>query len=137
MVEMLTDLLQSIYTRIAQLGKEIQGLKDSLDSLNLNIEDKITKLSGRVQEFHKEIEITQTRHLDVLKDIGGNATAGLSKIQEGLGLDALQNMITNLENFSKLAEEILNQDTVNLLLSETIGNVKSLKSQIREPETEE
>ncbi|MEJ2250156.1 MAG: hypothetical protein P8Y97_10910 [Candidatus Lokiarchaeota archaeon] len=31
------------------------------------------------------------------------------------------------KNFSKLAEEVLNQDTVNLLLSEAISSVKTLK----------
>jgi len=40
MAEMLTDLLNSIYTRIAQLGQAIQGLKTSLDGLNQNIEQK-------------------------------------------------------------------------------------------------
>ena len=127
MAEMLTDLLQNIYNRIAQLGKAIQELKNSLDDLNQNIEEKIEVLGGKMDEFSNEISITQTRHIDTIKEIGAHTTDGLKTIQQGLGIDALNNLISNLENFSKLAEEVLNQDTVNLLLSEAIGSVKTLK----------
>jgi len=41
MAEMLTDLLQNIYKRIAQLGQAIQALNSSLDGLNQNIEYQI------------------------------------------------------------------------------------------------
>ena len=40
MAEMLTDLLQNIYKRIAQLGQSIQKLNESLNTLNQNIEGK-------------------------------------------------------------------------------------------------
>ena len=49
------------------------------------------------------------------------------KIQEGLGLDSLATLIANLEEFEKLSGEVLNQDTVNLLLSEAISSVKNMK----------
>ena len=74
---MLTDLLQSIYNRIAQLGKSIQDLKGSLDSLNANIEDKITKLTNKISEFSSEIGVTQTKHIETLKDIGEGVTKPL------------------------------------------------------------
>ena len=131
---MLTDLLQSIYNRIAGLGKSIQDLKASLDSLNANIEDKITKLTDKIGEFSKEIELTQTKHIDVLKEIGVGVNVELKKMQTGLGLDDMEKLITNLENFSTLASEVLNQDTVNLLLSETINSVKLLKGSVTKEE---
>ncbi len=134
MAEMLTDLLQNIYKRIAQLGQAIQELKTSLDGLNQNIEDKISKLTLKLEEFSSEINITQTKHIDVVKEIGAGTTDELKVIQEGLGLDALKNLIKKLEDFSKLSEGILNQDTVNLLLSEAIDSVKSLKESIKEEE---
>lgn len=137
MAEMLTDLLQNIYKRIAQLGASIQQLNDSLNSLNKNIEDKISNLTGKLEEFSNEITNTQTKYIDVVKEIGEGTTDELKLIQEGLGLDALKNLIKKLDDFSKLSEGILNQETVNLLLSEAIDSVKSLKESIKEEEVVE
>ena len=134
MAEMLTDLLQNIYKRIAQLGQAIQELKTSLDGLNQNIENKISNLTGKLKEFSNEINVTQTKHIDVVREIGAGTTDELKVIQEGLGLDALKNLIKKLEDFSKLSEGVLNQDTVNLLLSEAIDSVKSLKESLKQEE---
>jgi DNA anti-recombination protein RmuC len=125
--EMLTDLLNSIYTRIAQLGQAIQGLKKSLDGLNENIEQKISNLNEKLTEFSAEIEITKGKHIDVLREIGEGTKNELVKIQEGLGLEAFGTLISNLEEFEKLSSEVLNQDTVNLILSEAISSVKNMK----------
>ena len=127
MAEMLTDLLNSIYKRIAQLGQAIQGLKTSMDGLNQNIEQKIMNLNEKLKEFSQEIEVTQNKHVDVLREIGESTKTELRKIQEGLGLEALANLIHNLQEFERLSSEVLNQDTVNLLLSEAISSVKELK----------
>ncbi len=126
---MLTDLLQNIYKRIAQLGQAIQGLKTSLDGLNQNIEQKITSLNEKLEEFTAEIDITKNSHIEVLKEIGEGTKDELKKLQMGLGLDAIQALIAKLEEFEKLSGEILNQDTVNLLLSEAITSVNSLKEE--------
>ena len=53
MAEMLTDLLNAIYKRIAGLGQSIQDLKASLDGLNANIEQKIGALTDKIGEFFK------------------------------------------------------------------------------------
>jgi len=137
MSEMLTDLLQNIYKRIAQLGKSIQELNTSLNALNQNIEEKISTLTEKLAEFSNEINITQTKHVDALKEIGEGTTRELKVIQDGLGLDALNNLIKKLEDFSNLSEALLNQDTVNLLLSETIDSVKNLKDSLKEEEVVE
>jgi hypothetical protein len=126
---MLTDLLQNIYNRIAQLGVAIQGLKKSLDALNQNIEDKITTLTEKISSFSGEIEITQTTHVDLLKQIGGSFFTELESLQKGIGLEDMNKLIANLESFSTIAEDVLNQETVNLLLSEAIESVKNLKAQ--------
>ncbi len=131
---MMQDLLNSIYNRIAQLGQAIQSLKTTLDELNQNIEQKISNLNERILEFSKEINVTQTIHIDALKEIGLGVTNEIEKIRQGLALDSFQNMISSLENFEKLASEVLNQDTVNLLLSEAIESVKKLKENLREEE---
>ena len=135
---MLTDLLQNIYNRIAQLGIAIQDLKKSLDGLNQNIEDKIANLTEKISAFSGEIDLTQTKHLDVLSEIGKGVTAEFIKLKEGLGLEAFNTLISSLENFSSLAGEVLNQDTVNLLLSEAIESVKTLKEAgLQEEEVDE
>jgi DNA anti-recombination protein RmuC len=131
---MMQDLLNSIYNRIAQLGQAIQSLKTTLDELNQNIEQKISNLNDRMLEFSKEINTTQTIHIDALKEIGFEVTSEIEKIRQGVALDSFQNMISSLENFEKLASEVLNQDTVNLLLSEAIESVKKLKENLREEE---
>ena len=131
---MLTDLLQNIYKRIAQLGKSIQDLNTSLNALNQNIEEKISTLSEKLEEFSNEINVTQTKHIDAVKEIGEGTTKELRVIQDGLGLDALNNLIKKLEDFSNLSESILNQETVNLLLSEAIDSVKYLKESLKEEE---
>ena len=51
-------------------------------------------------------------------------------MQEGLGLDAVDNLIQKLEDIVKISESVLNQETVNLLLSEAIDSVKVLKSSV-------
>jgi hypothetical protein len=132
---MLSDLIQSIYTRIAQLGSSIQSLKKSLDDLNKNIEEKITNLTSKVGEFSKEIEITQTKHISVVSEIGAGVGRELKKLQEGIGLEALSNLISKLEQFSTLSGEILNQENVNMLLSEAINSVKLMKESINKEET--
>lgn len=129
MAEMLTDLLQNIYKRIAQLGQAIQALNSSLDGLNQNIEQKISNLNIKLEEFTKEIDVTKNNHVEVLREIGEGTRDELKKLQVGLGLDALQTLISKLQEFEKLSEEVLNQETVNLLLSEAINSVKTLKDQ--------
>lgn len=137
MAEMLTDLLQNIYKRIAQLGQAIQQLNESLNALNINIDEKISNLTEKLESFSGEISITQTKYIDAVKEIGVGTTRELKVLKEGIGLDALKNLVNKLEDFSKLSESILNQETVNLLLSEAIDSVKSVKESLRTEEEEE
>ncbi len=129
---MLTDLLQNIYNRISQLGMSIQSLKQSLDELNKNIESQITSLTGKMGEFSKEIEITQTKHVNTMKEIGDSVTMELKEIEQDIGLEAFKELIGKLEGFSQIAEEVLNQENVNLLLSEAINSVKEMKETLRQ-----
>jgi len=127
---MLQDLLQSIYQRIAQLGQAIQALKNSLDELNQTIETKISNLNQRISDFSGEIKMTQTIHIDAIKEIGVGVTQELEKVKKGLAIDSFESILNNLQNFEKLAQEVLNQDTVNLLLSEAIDSVKKMKESL-------
>lgn len=134
---MLQDLLQSIYQRIAQLGQAIQALKNSLDELNQNIDTKISKLNQRISDFSGEIKMTQTIHIDAIKEIGVGVTQELENVKKGLAIDSFESILNNLQNFEKLAQEVLNQDTVNLLLSEAIDSVKKMKESLSPQPPEE
>ncbi len=127
MAEMLQDLLSSIYNRIAQLSDAINGLKTSLDDLNQTITTKITDLNNRFSNLTNEMNSIQNSYVESISVIGEGVVDELGKIQEGLALDSLKNIISNLETFEKVASEVLNQDTVNLLLSEAIESVKKIK----------
>ncbi len=81
-----------------------------------------------MKEFSVEIDTTKGKHIDVLKEIGESTKEELMKLQEGLGLNDLEALVSNLKEFEKLSGEILNQDTVNLLLSEAISSVKNMKN---------
>jgi hypothetical protein len=81
-----------------------------------------------LKEFSIEIDTTKGKHIEVLKEIGESTKHELMKLQEGLGLNDLSALVSNLEEFEKLSGEILNQDTVNLLLSEAISSVKNMKT---------
>jgi DNA anti-recombination protein RmuC len=129
MAEMLTDLLKNIYDRISQLGKEIQSLKGSLDDLNRNIEENINTLNNRLGQFSEEIQTTQTKHLEVLERIGDNATNKIDSVKEKIGLTSIDNLISDLEQFATLSEDLLKQEHVELLLSEAISSVKTIKKE--------
>lgn len=132
MAEMLTDLLQNIYNRISNLGASIQSLKQSLDELNKNIELQITGLTDKMSEFSKEIDITQTKHVNTMQDIGESVTKELKELERDIGLEAFKSLIENLGAFSQIAGEVLNQENVNLLLSEAIDSVKEMKEALKQ-----
>ncbi|MHA1805620.1 MAG: hypothetical protein ACTSU4_13980 [Promethearchaeota archaeon] len=134
MAEMLMDLLQNIYNRISQLGMSIQSLKQSLDELNKNIERQITNLTEKMSDFSKEIEITQTKHVSTMKDIGEEVTRELKVLEQDIGLEAFKDIMAKLETFSQIAEEVLNQENVNLLLSEAINSVKEMRENLNKGE---
>ena len=94
-------------------------------------------MNERISDFSNEINVTQTIHIDAIKEIGEGVTNELEKVKQGLAIDSFENILKNLQNFEKLAQEVLNQDTVNLLLSEAIDSVKKMKESLTSVSTEE
>ncbi|MCK4282568.1 MAG: hypothetical protein KAX10_10655 [Candidatus Lokiarchaeota archaeon] len=130
MAEMLTDLLQNIYKRIAQLGNAIQGLKESLDGLNKNIEEKISNLSKQFGDLKFQIEDGGTAHISTLESIGKNVTIELEKLQKNLAIDSIEQLIQNLDSFSSIAEQTLKQENVDLLIKEALDSINKFKEQV-------
>jgi len=129
MAEMLTDLLQNIYKRIAQLGNAIQGLKESLDGLNKNIEEKISNLSKQFADLKFQIEDGGAAHVSTLESIGKNVTIELEKLQKNLAIDSIEQLIQNLDSFSNIAEQTLKQENVDLLIKEALDSINKFKEQ--------
>jgi DNA anti-recombination protein RmuC len=127
MAEMLTDLLQNIYKRIAQLGNAIQGLKESLDGLNKNIEERISNLSKQFGDLKFQIEEGGTSHLTTLENIGKNVTTEIEKLQSNLAIDSIEKLIKNLDAFSSIAEQTLKQENVDLLIKEALDSINKFK----------
>ena len=114
---------------IPRSSEDSAGPVHSMFSNSPKLTDKeVQDLYEKLKEFSVEIDTTKGKHIEVLKEIGESTKQELLKVQEGLGLDALAALIANLEEFEKLSGEVLNQDTVNLLLSEAISSVKSMKN---------
>lgn len=129
MAEMLTDLLQNIYKRIAQLGNAIQGLKESLDGLNKNIEEKISNLSKQFGDLKFQIEEGGTTHISTLEGISKNVTVELEKLQQDLAIDSIEKLIQNLDTFSTIAEQTLKQENVDLLIKEALDSINKFKEE--------
>jgi ABC-type transporter Mla subunit MlaD len=141
MAEMLTDMLNSIYGRIAQLGQSIQGLKESLDGLNKNIEEKIKNLSNQFRDLKGQIDEHGNVHVNALLNIGETVTKEITKLQDNLAINAIEKLIGDLDSFSKIAEQTLKQENVDIMLKEALDSINLFKEQkmsaVEEEEVEE
>ena len=127
MSEMLTDLLQNIYSRISQLGKSIQNLQNSIDSLNTNLVDRVDSLVGSIKSMTESVEREgDAQHL-VFRQIGDNVVGEIMKFREKMGLKDLDEVLVRLSDITEASEEALKPETVDLLLHEVLQGIKSLK----------
>ncbi|MHA1610587.1 MAG: hypothetical protein ACTSYU_00920 [Promethearchaeota archaeon] len=127
MSEMLTDLLQNIYSRISQLGKSIQNLQKSTDNLNQNLVERVDSLVGSIKSMTESVEREgDAQHL-VFQQIGDNIVGEIMKFREKMGLKDLDEVLVRLTNITEASEEALKPETVDLLLHEVLKGIKSLK----------
>lgn len=126
---MLTDMLNAIYGRIAQLGQAVQGLKESLDGLNTNIEDKIKNLTSQFSDLKVQIDIGGETHIQSLVGIGAKVTEEISKLQNKIGIEAIGKLTQDLATFSNIAEHTLKQENVDLLIKEALDSINQFKEQ--------
>ncbi len=127
MSEMLTDLLQNIYSRISQLGKSIQNLQTTTDNLNKNLVDRVDSLVGSIKSMTESVEREgEAQHL-VFQQIGDNIVGEIMKFREKMGLKDLDEVLIRLTDITEASEEALKPETVDLLLHEVLQGIKSLK----------
>lgn len=127
MSEMLTDLLQNIYNRIAQLGKTIQALQDSLDKLNSALSEKVTRLVESIKAMSKSVDREgETQNL-VFQQLKNDAIAEIKRLQENVGIKDLDELLNKLKGLAKASEETLRPETVDVLLHEVLQGLNKLK----------
>ncbi|MHA1777924.1 MAG: hypothetical protein DRO88_09720 [Promethearchaeia archaeon] len=127
MSEMLTDLLQNIYSRISQLGKVIQNLQVSIDELNQNLVDRVDSLVNSIHSMTESVEREgEAQHL-VFEQIGDNVVGEIAKFREKMGLKDLDEVFQRLEQIVETSEEALKPETVDLLLKEVLEGIRGLK----------
>ncbi|WP_457919558.1 hypothetical protein [Candidatus Lokiarchaeum ossiferum] len=127
MSEMLTDLLQNIYSRIATLGKSIQTLQGSVESLNTNLGEKVQSLVDSIKSMTESVEKEgETQNL-VFKQIGEEAVQEIQLLQERVGLKDLDELTGRLNQFVDLSQEALKPETVDILLREVLDSIREVK----------
>jgi len=133
MSEMLTDLLQNIYSRIAQLGKSIQQLQHSIEELNKSLVDKVETLVGSIKMMTDSVEKEADTEALIFRQIGDDAIREIHKLQEHIGLKDFEKLLDNLNKIVSSSEEALKPEIVDLLLKEVLDGVRSLKMGDTEP----
>lgn len=127
MSEMLTDLLQNIYTRISTLGKSIKSLQMSIDNLNKTFGEKVGTLVVSMNSMMDNVEKEGATHQLIIEQIGNETVREILKLQEKIGLKDLEELSVKLSKIVETSEEALKPEVVDLLLKEVLEGVKSLK----------
>jgi len=127
MSEMLTDLLQNIYTRISTLGKSIKSLQMSIDNLNTTFGEKVGTLVVSMNSMMDNVDKEGETQKLILEQIGDETVREILKLQEKIGLKDLEELSVKLSKIVETSEEALKPEVVDLLLKEVLEGVKSLK----------
>jgi len=128
MSEMLTDLLQNIYSRISTLGKSIQTLQHSVENLNTTLADKVQILVDSIKTMTESVEKEGETQVLIFKEIGDEAVQEIKLLQERIGLKDLDEVLEKLNQFVDLSQEALKPETVDLLLKEVLDGIQELKT---------
>jgi proline dehydrogenase len=119
--------LQNIYNRIAQLGKTIQALQDSLDKLNSALSEKVTKLVESIKAMSKSVDREGEAQNLVFQQLKNDAIAEIKRLQENVGTKDLDELLNKLRTLTKASEETLRPETVDVLLHEVLQGLNKLK----------
>ncbi|MHA1733538.1 MAG: hypothetical protein ACTSU5_16440 [Promethearchaeota archaeon] len=129
MSSFLTDSLQSIYQRISGLGKSIQDLSETLERINTNINDKVSKLTHEISGLTEELKKEGKLHLQNLENIGQTITREILKVEEGIGLEAILELKESLRAIHDATKDALKPENVDILLAEALESIKILSGE--------
>jgi Skp family chaperone for outer membrane proteins len=126
MSQMINDLLQNIYSRIAEMGKSITSLQQSIDVVNKNLDTKIQKVVGTIEKMSDDVKKEGVSFEKILRNASDKFQTEIKKLQSNIGISDLEELTTKLKQIARAAEETLKTETVDVLLSEVLEGIKSL-----------
>lgn len=136
MSEMLTDLMQNIYGRIAQLGQSIKSLQDSLDKLNATLIEKVGSLVTSIKAISQTVEKEGETQKLAFEDIREAALKEILSLQERVGKKDMTEIQTKLNSIVENSQEALQPETVDVIIREILDNINKLK-EIKDTRTAE
>lgn len=126
MSQMINDLLQNIYARIAEMGKSITGLQQSIDDVNQNLDTKIQKVVGTIENMSDDVKKEGVNFEKILINASNKFQTEIKRLQSNIGITDLEELTTKLKKIAQAAEETLKTETVDVLLKEVLEGIKSL-----------
>jgi len=129
MSQMINDLLQNIYNRIAQMGKAISKLQQSIDQVNENLNTKIQKIVDTIGQMSEEVGQEGKDFQNLVKSAGDQFVTEVKKLQSNIGLTDLEELTAKLKQIAQTSEETLKPETVDVLLQEVLSGIKTLTSE--------
>lgn len=126
MSQMINDLLQNIYSRIAEMGKSITSLQQSIDYVNKNLDTKIQKVVGTIEKMSEDVRKEGVSFEKILRNASNKFQTEITRLQSNIGITDLEELTTKLKKIAQAAEETLKTETVDVLLSEVLEGIKTL-----------
>ena len=126
MSQMINDLLQNIYNRIAEMGKSISTLQQGIDLVNNNLNTKIQKVVGTIEKMSDDVKKEGVSFEKILINASNQFQTEVKRLQSNIGITDLEELTTKLKQIARAAEETLKTETVDVLLSEVLEGIKSL-----------
>jgi phage-related protein len=130
---MINDLLQNIYNRIAQMGKAISKLQQSIDQVNENLNTKIQKVVDTISQMSDDVGKEGSDFQNLIKQAGDQFVTEIKKLQSNIGLTDLEQLTSKLKQIAQTSEETLKPETVDVLLQEVLSGIKTLTSESPKP----
>jgi DNA anti-recombination protein RmuC len=126
MSQMINDLLQNIYNRIAEMGKSISTLQQGIDLVNNNLNTKIQKVVGTIEKMADDVKKEGVSFEKILTNASNEFQTEVKRLQSNIGITDLEELTAKLKQIALAAEETLKTETVDVLLSEVLEGIKSL-----------
>ena len=126
MSQMINDLLQNIYNRIAEMGKSISTLQQGIDLVNNNLNTKIQKVVGTIEKMSDDVKKEGVSFEKILINASNQFQTEVKRLQSNIGIKDLEELTAKLKQIARAAEETLKTETVDVLLSEVLEGIKSL-----------
>jgi len=129
MSQMINDLLQNIYNRIAQMGKAISKLQQSIDQVNENLNTKIQKVVDTINQMSEDVGNEGSYFQNLIEQAGDQFVTEIKKLQSNIGLTDLEELTSKLKQIAQTSEETLKPETVDVLLQEVLTGIKTLTTE--------